>query len=54
MALHGLHKNCKDTLQSFSAINVDKYDPVQITDPEDIADICNVLESCKSYQPEKF
>ena len=47
-------KNEKKRYNPFSAINFDKYDPVQITESEDIAELSNVLESCKSYNPEKF
>ena len=47
-------KTEKKRYNPFSAINFDKYDPVQITESEDIAEISNVLESCKSYNPENF
>ena len=43
-------KTEKKRYNPFSAINFDKYDPVQITESEDIAEISNVLESCKSYE----
>ena len=46
-------KTEKKRYNPFSAINIKKYDPVQITESEDIAEISNVLESCKSYNPEK-
>ena len=48
MAVPGVHKTEKKRYNPFSAINFDKYDPVQITESEDIAEISNVLESCKS------
>ena len=47
-------KTEKKRYNPFPAINFDKYDPVQITESEDIAEISNVLESCKSYNPENF
>ena len=45
-------KTEKKRYNPFSAINFDKYDPVQITESKDIAEFSNVLESCKSYNPE--
>ena len=50
--------DCTDTeikrYNPFSDIIFDKFDPVQISESEDIAEISKILENCQSFDPSNF
>ena len=53
-----LASDCTDTeikrYNPFSDITFDKFDPVQISECKDIAEISKILENCQSFDPSNF